>query len=168
MHNFIIFISSKDKYYLIYFDNFQPILYTSELNDKIKTEERVNSNQTLEYIKSETMTNLEQVRKYRLQKSPYGNTSNNLAKSKELDFTINENSEISVDLEKSEQLENQQEEAQRYQTSADKFRKIYNNRKYENLICSSEGSESENENENGKNDYKNATNNSKQLHARFI
>lgn len=115
------------------------------------------------------MTNLEQVRKYRLQKSPYGNTSNNLeAKSKELDFTINENSEISVDLEKSERLEDQQNEVQRYQTSADKFRKIYNNRKYENFICSSEGSESENENENGKNDYKNATNNSKQLHARFI
>lgn len=117
------------------------------------------------------MTNLEQVRKYRLQKSPYGNTSNNLeAKSKELDFTINENSEISVGLEKSERLEDQQKEVQRYQTSADKFRKIYNNRKYENFICSSEGSESENENENenGKNDYKDATNNSKQLHARFI
>ncbi|KOX77976.1 Lebercilin-like protein [Melipona quadrifasciata] len=146
-----------------------PILYTSELNDKIKTEKKVNSNQTLEYIKSETMTNLEQVRKYRLQKSSYGNTSNNLeAKSKELDFTINENSEISVDLEKSERLEEQQKEVQRYQTSADKFRKIYNNRKYENFICSSEGSESENENENGKNDYKNATNNSKQLHARLI
>ncbi|KAK9305425.1 hypothetical protein QLX08_003552 [Tetragonisca angustula] len=149
--------------------NSLPVLYTSELNDKIKTEERVNSKQTMEYIKSETMTNLEQVRKYRLQKSPYGNTSNNLeAKSKELDFTINENSEISVDLEKSERLENQQKEVQRYQTSADKFRKIYNNRKYENFICSSEGSESENENENGKNDYKNATNNSKQLHARLI
>ncbi|XP_068967350.1 putative leucine-rich repeat-containing protein DDB_G0290503 isoform X2 [Bombus flavifrons] len=148
-----------------------PMLHTSELNENIKTEERIISNQTLDCIKSETMTNLEQVRRYRLQKSPYKNTLNNSEeKSREIDFAINENSEFSIGLEKSEQLEKQHKEEEEYQISAVKFRKIYNNRKCQNFISSSGGSESENENEheNDKNNYTNATNNSKQLHARLI
>ncbi|XP_012167889.2 lebercilin-like protein isoform X1 [Bombus terrestris] len=149
-----------------------PMLHTSELNEKnIKTEERIISNQTLDCIKSETMTNLEQVRRYRLQKSPYKSTLNNSEeKSREVDFSINENSEFSIGLEKSEQLGKQHKEEEKYQISAVKFRKIYNNRKCQNFISSSGGSESENENEheNDTNNYTNATNNSKQLHARLI
>lgn len=148
------------------------MLHTSELNEKnIKTEERIISNQTLDCIKSETMTNLEQVRRYRLQKSPYKSTLNNSEeKSREVDFSINENSEFSIGLEKSEQLGKQHKEEEKYQISAVKFRKIYNNRKCQNFISSSGGSESENENEheNDTNNYTNATNNSKQLHARFV
>ncbi|OAD61337.1 Lebercilin-like protein [Eufriesea mexicana] len=143
-----------------------PLLHTSELNDKnIKIGEMINPNQTADCTKSETMTNLEQVRRYRLQKSPYKNMLNNPEEqSKELDSPINENSK---------QLEQQQKEIQKYQISGNKFRKMYNNRKYHNfnkllekeLVDSSEDSESENENENDKDNYVNVSSNSKQLHT---
>lgn len=148
------------------------MLHTSESNDKnIKTDERINSNQVLDYVKSETMTNLEQVRRYRLQKSPCKNVLNNSEeKSKDLEFVINENSEIIIDLENSEQLKKYKSKVQKYQINTDKLKEIYNNRNCQNfnkllendLTYSSENSESENENENNK-----ETNNSKQLHSRF-
>lgn len=153
--------------------NSLPMLHTSESNDKnIKTDERINSNQVLDYVKSETMTNLEQVRRYRLQKSPCKNVLNNSEeKSKDLEFVINENSEIIIDLENSEQLKKYESKVQKYQINTDKLKEIYNNRNCQNfnkllendLTYSSENSESENENENNK-----ETNNSKQLHSRLI
>lgn len=122
------------------------------------------------------MTNLEQVRKYRLQKSPCKSVLNNSEeKSKDLEFVINENSEIIIDLENSEQLKKHERKTQKYQINTNKLKEIYNNRNCQNfnksleknLIYSSEDSESENENENNKDNYANETNNSKQLHSRF-
>ncbi|KOC70535.1 Lebercilin [Habropoda laboriosa] len=156
-------------------NNSLPVLHTHELNDKnIRTNEPINLNQTLDCVKTETMTNLEQVRKYRLQKSPHKKIllDDTEEKPKVSEFTMNENSEISVDLENSEQLQKYHGDIQKYEISADKFRQIYKNQKYQNcnellkkeLTYSSEGSESENEN------FKDtsATNNSKQLYARLI
>lgn len=122
------------------------------------------------------MTNLEQVRKYRLQKSPCKSVLNNSEeKSKDLEFVINENSEIIIDLENSEQLKKHERKTQKYQINTNKLKEIYNNRNCQNfnklleknLTYSSEDSESENENENNKDNYANETNNSKQLHSRF-
>ncbi|CAK9817047.1 Lebercilin-like protein [Anthophora plagiata] len=160
-------------------NNSLPVLHIPELNDKnTKKDEGINLNQTVDCVKTETMTNLEQVRKYRLQVLPHKKILSDDAegKPKESEFVMNENSEVSMDLEHSEQLQKYHGDIQKYEISADKFREIYKNRKYQNsnellkkeLAYSSEDSESENESKNFKDDYTSAINNSKQLHARLI
>nr|XP_034190011.1 lebercilin [Osmia lignaria] len=160
-------------------DNTLPVLHSSELNDKnIKENEEVNSNQTLNSVRSETMANLEQVRKYRLQKSLHRRTSSNDSeeKFKEPDFTVNENSKISINLQNLQESRKQEENVNwQYEMNTDKLKKIYKNKKYQNLnktldkelSDSSANSGSENESENFKNNYVN-TANSRQLHKRLI
>ncbi|CAL7943273.1 unnamed protein product [Xylocopa violacea] len=151
-------------------ENSLPMLHISDISDKnTKTDE--NS----ELVKTETMSNLEQVRKYRLQKSSHKDMLDGTEqKSKELDFQINETSGTPMVLENMTQLEKQDESVQEHEISADKFRKMYKNRNSQHfnkllekeLVYSSGGSESENE--NFKDSYTNATNNSKKLHTRLI
>lgn len=138
----------------------------------------MNSNQTLNSVRTETMANLEQVRKYRLQKSLHKRTSSDDSeeKLKEPDFTVNENSKISINLQNLQESRKQEENVNwQYEMNTDKLKKIYKNKKYQNLnkplekefSDSSANSGSENESENFKNNYVNAVN-SRQLHKRFI
>ncbi|XP_026667675.1 hyaluronan mediated motility receptor isoform X2 [Ceratina calcarata] len=151
-----------------------PLLRTPDAESKsMNTEEKVNLSQTLDGLKTETMANLEQVRKYRLQKSPYRKIDNAGETSKELDLETKEASDTSTALGDSLR-EKEGEDAQKYEITANKFRKLYENRKYENfdtslekeLVYSSGGSESENE--NFKDSYKIAKKNSKQMRVRLI
>lgn len=120
------------------------------------------------------MTNLDQVRKYRLQKSLYKRNvaPQTVEQFKELTGTIDKTSGISVDLENSEQLETHQEENQKYYISGNKFRRIYKNRKHESFpeLLKSEpdysSEDSNSENENSKDNYTNLANKSK-LRARY-
>ncbi|XP_076685969.1 uncharacterized protein LOC143377977 [Andrena cerasifolii] len=149
-------------------ENNLPMLPTPELNDKsAKADGGINSNQSSDSMRTETMANLEQVRKYRLQKSSHRKISSDDSeeKSKELDFKMNENLE---------RLEAQDEDhPDQYEINADKFRKIHKNRRYqdfneltqEKLACSSE--DSDNENEKFKDNCSNAASNSNKLCARL-
>lgn len=144
------------------------MLPTPELNDKsVKADGGINSNQSSDSMRTETMANLEQIRKYRLQKSSHRKISSDDSeeKPKELDFKINENLE---------RLEAQDEDhPHQYEINADEFRKIHKNRRYqdfneltqEKLACSSE--DSDNENEKFKDNCSNAASNSNKLCARF-
>ena len=149
-------------------ENNLPMLPTPELNDKsVKADGGINSNQSSDSMRTETMANLEQIRKYRLQKSSHRKISSDDSeeKSKELDFKINENLE---------RLEAQDEDhSDQYEINADKFRKIHKDRSYqdfnelmqEKLACSSE--DSDNENEKFKDNCLNAASNSNKLCARL-
>ncbi|XP_076398263.1 uncharacterized protein LOC100881552 isoform X2 [Megachile rotundata] len=157
-------------------DNILPTLNTSEVNDKnMKADDEVNSNQTLNSVRTETMANLEQVRKYRLQKPLHKRTSSDDSeeKLKELDFTISENSKTSINLQNSQLKKKEENINWQY----DNFKKIFKNQEYQNsnetlkkeFTNSSEdsGSGSESESENFKNNYITAAN-SRQLHRRLI
>ncbi|XP_043255554.1 interaptin [Colletes gigas] len=155
-----------------------PILHTPELNDKsIRTDERTNLNQTSDSVKTETMANLEQIRKYRLQKLSHRKVSSNdfEEKPKEVGFKLDEDSKFIERSNSSEILERQNEnDENQYEISADSFRKIYENRKYHNfhellknkVLYSSEGGDSEDE--TFQNDDANATNNSRKLCTRLL
>ena len=150
-------------------ENNLPMLPTPELNDKIvKADGGINSNQSSDSTRTETMANLEQIRKYRLQKSSHRKISSDDSeeKSKELDLKMNENLE--------RLLEAQDEDhPDRYEINAVKFRKMHKNRRYqdfneltqEKLACSSE--DSDNENEKFKDNCSNAASNSNKLCARL-
>lgn len=117
-------------------DNILPILHTSELNDKdIKADDEVNSNRTLNSVRTETMANLEQVRKYRLQKPLHKRTSSDDSeeKFKELDFTISENSKASINLQNSQLKKQDGNINWQYEINVDKLKKIYKNQEYQNL-----------------------------------
>ncbi|XP_053979689.1 interaptin [Hylaeus volcanicus] len=154
-----------------------PVLCTSESNDKsTRTDERINLNQTTNSLKTETMTNLEQIRKYRLQKSAHRKVPLNDSeeKSKEVGFKLDKNSKISMHSDSSEGLEKQVEtDGNQYEISADSFRKIYENRNYsfhdllkKKVVYSSEDGESEDE--SFQNDHTSIANNSRKLCRRLI
>ena len=149
-------------------ENNLPMLPTPELNDKsVKADGGINSTQSSDSMRTETMANLEQIRKYRLQKSSRRKVSSDDSEEKprELDFKMNENLE---------RLEARGEDRpDQYEINADRFRKIHQNRRYqefneptrEKLACSSE--DSDNENEKFEENCSNAASNSNKLRARL-
>ncbi|XP_076661842.1 uncharacterized protein LOC143365498 isoform X2 [Halictus rubicundus] len=110
-----------------------PALNPSDGNDKnIRADETVDLNRSLNSMKTETMANLEQIRKYRLQKSAQGRSSSDDFEEKlmELSQTPNKDSKNSIFFNDSEKLEENDEDNERqYEISAKNFRKIYENRK---------------------------------------
>ncbi|XP_015431282.1 PREDICTED: lebercilin-like protein [Dufourea novaeangliae] len=151
-----------------------PALDTFELNDKnIKVDERINLNKNSKYLKTETMTNLEQVRKYRLQKSAHrkilsGDFEEEL---QELDVKADKVNNYPERLE-----EHDENDKNPYKISAHKFRKIYENRKCQSFnelikketVYSSEDDESEGENENLHDNQIDVVSRSRESRIRFL
>ncbi|XP_076247144.1 uncharacterized protein LOC143187078 [Calliopsis andreniformis] len=152
-------------------ENSLPVLHVSDLNDKtIKTDDRISLSQTLNSMKTETMANLDQIRKYRLQKSSHSKIS--------LDDTEEKPKELSFKMyEHSERLEIQEnEDRNEYELNADEFRAMYRNQRYqdfnelaqEELAYSSESSDNENKHFKDNSTDRLKINNSKKLRRRLI
>ncbi|XP_076381732.1 uncharacterized protein LOC117220300 isoform X1 [Megalopta genalis] len=139
-----------------------PVLNPPQANDKnIGTDETIDLNQSLNSVKTETMANLEQIKKYRLQKSAQRRIlpDDFEEKFEELNYVANKGPKNSISLNDSERLEEDDEDYDRqYEISAHNFRKIYENRKCQTfnkvlkkeIAYSSASDDSEGENDNFK------------------
>ncbi|XP_076281707.1 uncharacterized protein LOC143209652 isoform X1 [Lasioglossum baleicum] len=144
-----------------------PALNPSDGNDKnTKADETIDLNRSLNSMKTETMANLEQIRKYRLQKSAQRRSlSDDFEETLvELNQPSNKDSKNSMYFNDSEKLEeNDEDDEGQFEISAQNFRKIYENRKCRafdepsKTDYSSANDESDGENDNFKNNQDDVT-----------